>query len=337
LAYYLTNNVFPGTSRIEYAFIVGLSIGQALLVSPVAIVITRRWGTRTTLLVGVFLETASFIGSSFASQIWHLFLAQGICFGWGIGFIFVSSVGIIPQWFTTKRSLANGIGAAGSGLGGLIYSLAANAMIQHIGLPWAFRTLGIVSFVATFSAALVLKDRNKQVGTKMVAYDLKLFKRYEFWLLLGYGFFSMMGYVVLLYSIANYATAIGLTAKQGSIVGAVLNLGQGLGRPPIGYFSDSFGRINMAGVMTFFCGVLILVVWINAKTFGVSRIGFKAKGEELTLNQVLIFYALLGGTVAGTFWTTVAPVTAEVVGVANLPAALSITWIVLTFPTTCKS
>jgi hypothetical protein len=48
----------------------------------------------------------------------------------------------------------------------------------------------------------------------------------------------------------------------------------------------------------------------------------------------LIFYALIGGTVAGTFWPTVGPVTAEVTGLSELPAALSITWVNLVLPTT---
>ena len=48
----------------------------------------------------------------------------------------------------------------------------------------------------------------------------------------------------------------------------------------------------------------------------------------------MIFYSLIGGTVAGTYWATVAPVTAEVVGLRYLPAALSITWLNLVLPTT---
>jgi MFS family permease len=80
----------------------------------------------------------------------------------------------------------------------------------------------------------------------------------------------MLGYIVLLFSLPNYADYIGLTAKQGSIVGAILNLGQGLGRPPIGYFSDSVGRINIAAFMTFLSGFFSLVIWINAKSFGVG-------------------------------------------------------------------
>ena len=294
-------------------------MSQALLISPVATTVIRKCGTRTTLLIGVFFEAASFICASFSTRIWHLFLSQGLLFGWGSGFLFTGSIGILSQWFDRRRSLANGISASGSGFGGLTYNLATNAMIQNLGLPWAFRILAIISFVVNLICALLLKDRNKQVGAKVVGFDAKLFRRPEFYLMLGYGFFSMMGYTVLIYSIPNYARSVGMTVKQGSIVGAILNLGQGIGRPPIGYFSDTFGRINMAGATTFFSAVMVLLVWVNAKSFG-----------------VLIFYALVGGTVAGTFWTTVAPVMAEVIGLQDLPAGLSIMWIVLSFPTTCK-
>lgn len=49
----------------------------------------------------------------------------------------------------------------------------------------------------------------------------------EFLLMLGWGFFSMLGYIVLLFSLPNYARSIGLSAQQGSVIGALLNLGQG--------------------------------------------------------------------------------------------------------------
>lgn len=236
-----------------------------------------------------------------------------------MGFLFVGSVGIAAQWFTTHRSLANGISAAGSGLGGLVYSLSAQAMIKNIGLPWAFRILAVIAFVVNTICALLIKDRNKQIGSSQLSFDYRLFRRMEFLGLLAFGFLSMLGYVVLLFSLPNYARTIGLTAQQGSIVGAVLNLGQALGRPPIGYFSDNIGRLNMAASMTFLVGLFSLVIWMFAKTFG-----------------VLVFFALISGTVAGTYWAVCAPVTTEVIGIVDLPSALSITWLVLVLPTTCE-
>ncbi|CAI6249577.1 unnamed protein product [Periconia digitata] len=317
LAYYLANNHFPGATPLQYAFIGGLSISQALIVSPVATLTTRLFGTRVTLLIGVFFETLSFIAASFATEIWHLFLTQGVCFGWGMGFLFIGSVVITPQWFTTRRSLANGFAAAGSGAGGLVYSLAAQAMIRNMSLPWAFRILGIVACVVNTSCALLVKDRNKQIGSSQLSFDYNLFRKLPFLGLLLFGFLSMLGYVVLLFSLPNYARTVGMTASQGSIIGAVFNLGQALGRPPIGYWSDTFGRLNMAASMTGLCGVFVLLIWIFAKSFG-----------------VLIFFAIVGGCVAGTFWAVAGPVTTEIMGIVDLPAALSITWLVLALPTT---
>ena len=319
LAYYLANDYYTGATPLQFAFIGGLSISQALLVSPVATYVTRAFGTRYTLLTGVTLETLALISASFTHEIWQLFLSQGVCFGFGMGFLFVGSVGIVPQWFTKKRSLANGIGTAGSGLGGMMYSLATNAMIESLGVEWAFRILGILCCAVNVVCGIVTKDRNKAIGAKQLAFDYTLFRRGEYWLMLGWGFFSMMGYIVLLFSLPNYAVSIGLSSKQGSIIGALLNLGQGLGRPVVGIFSDSAGRINLAGLCTFIAGLFCFVIWIFAKSFG-----------------VLVFFAIIVGTVAGTFWTTIAPVGAEVVGLKELPSALSIVWLFLVIPTTCK-
>lgn len=193
-------------------------------------------------------------------------------------------------------------------------------MIQSLGVGWAFRILGILAFTVNLVCAILMKDRNKAIGSSQMAFNYGLFVRFEYWLLLGWGVLSMLGYVVLLFSLPSYATSIGLSPKQGSIVGALLNLGQGLGRPCVGMFSDAAGRVNVAGSLTVVAGLFCLVIWAFAKSFG-----------------VLVFFATIVGTVSGTFWTTIAPVTAEVVGLKELPSALSIVWLVLVLPTTCKS
>lgn len=317
LGYYLDNNVYPGGTALQFAFVGGLSISMAMLIAPVATAVVRKFGTRTCCFIGIFFETISFLGASFTKQVWQLLLSQGICFGWGMGFLFVASVNVPPQWFTTKRSLANAIAAAGSGFGGLVYALSTNTAIKTVGLGWAFRILAILAFSVNTICALLLRDRNIQVGSTHASFDYRLFKRFEFNMLQLWGFFSMLGYVVLLFSLPNYASSIGLTSHQGSVVNAVLQLGQMLGRPPIGYFSDTFGRINMAATMTFLGGLFSLVIWTNASSYG-----------------VLIFFALIGGGVAGTFWATIAPVAAEVCGLKVVPSALSLTWLILVLPTT---
>ncbi|CAG8958889.1 hypothetical protein HYFRA_00012886 [Hymenoscyphus fraxineus] len=317
LAHYLEANTFPGATPLHYAFVGGLSISMAFVLAPLATFTTRKFGTKTALFVGVTFEMIGLLGASWATEIWHLFLTQGLAFGFGLGFLFVSSVGIIPQWFVEKRSFANSIGAAGSGIGGLVYSLVANAIIQSLGLGWAFRILAIISCVVNVICVILIKDRNKHVGAIQIPFDITLLKRPQFLLVLAWGFFSMLGYIALLFSLPSYARSVGLSAKQGSILGAVLNLGQGIGRPTVGYFSDAFGRINMAGTCTFLAGLFCFVIWIFAKEFG-----------------VLVFFALIVGTMSGTFWATIGPVGAEVVGLQILPSALSLVWLALVLPCT---
>ncbi|CAI7665315.1 unnamed protein product [Penicillium pancosmium] len=317
LSYYLSHDVFPNTSALAYAFTGGLSISCALLVAPLATHLIHVLGTRFVLNLGVFFETLSLIGSSFATQKWHIFLSQGVCFGWGMGFLFVGSVGISPQWFHKRRSVAQGITAAGSGLGGLIYSLAVGAIIPRYGLGWAFRILGIISCVVNLVCGNLLRDRNKLVGSRFTAFHFPLLRRPEFLLFLGWGIFSMLGYVALLFSLANFSLSVGLTSHQGSIVSALLNLGQGLGRPFVGMFSDRLGRINIATFLSFVCGLFCLVIWVFADSMG-----------------VVCFFAVIVGTVSGTYWATVSPVLAEIIGLRDLPSGLSITWLTLVAPCT---
>lgn len=203
---------------------------MALLVAPLATNTTRWYNTRVTLGIGVALETVALITTGSAKQIWQLFLSQGVCFGFGMGFLFVGSVGLTPQWFSKRRSLANGVAAAGSGIGALTYSLATGRMLETLGFPWALRILGICCFAANTFAAIIVRDRNKQVGAVHAGFDFSLFKRWEFVLIQSWGFFFILGYVVVLFSLGNYAkSVVGLTQAKASVLIALLNLGQGLG------------------------------------------------------------------------------------------------------------
>lgn len=287
--------------------------------SPLVTLTTRRYTLRTSLVIGLLLETTALLGASFATQIWHLILSQGFCFGWGIGFLYLGSAGTVPQWFSSRRSLATGITSAGAGFGGLAYNLGTSALISRIGLSWTLRMLALCQFVVNGICIAGLRDRNKTVKPNQLAFDYRLFGKWHFLFLLGWGFFSELGYVVLFFSLPNYAVSIGLSSRQGAIAGALLNLGLGVGRPVVGYFSDSMGRINMSTAMTGLCGVLCLLLWTFAKSFG-----------------LLCLFALLVGTVCGTFWSTIVPVGAEIVGLKNLPSAMSIAFMMMTFPTTCK-
>jgi predicted MFS family arabinose efflux permease len=72
----------------------------------------------------------------------------------------------------------------------------------------------------------------------------------------------------------------------------------------------------MAGFTTALCSLLCFAVWMPAHTYG-----------------VLVLFAVLAGTVCGTFWGTVTAVTTEVVGLKRLPSTFGIICLMLVVPT----
>ncbi|KAF2088466.1 major facilitator superfamily protein [Saccharata proteae CBS 121410] len=317
LAHYLTFAVYANASALDYAFIGGLQFGIAVgLASPIT-VITRYHGMHLPMCVGVVVQTAGYVLASFTRTIWQLYLTQGVLVGLGLGTLYIPSIAITSQWFDRRRSLANGITSAGSGIGGLIFSFATQAMINNISLPWALRIIGIVSGVMNVAATALIRSRNEVIRPTMSGFDSKLLKRQSVVLLLAWAFVSMLGYMALLYSLSDYAKSIGLSDSKAAAVTAFLNLGTAVGRPLIGLMSDRFGRIEVAGLSTFACAVFIFAIWIPSNSYG-----------------VIILFALLSGAILGVFWMTISPLCVEVAGLKDLNSLLALSWGTVILPVT---
>ncbi|KAF4632923.1 hypothetical protein G7Y89_g5212 [Cudoniella acicularis] len=292
-----------------------LQFSLSMLVAPFVTILTRRLGTKPPMLLGICIQTGGFIFASFATQLWELYLSQGVLLGIGLGITYVPSAPILSQWFSKRRSLAVGISSAGSGVGGILFSFASKALISNISLAWAFRVTALIVGVMNLLSVLLLRDRNGAVKTKYVGFDTKLFFRCDVLLMLGWAFMSMLGYITLLYSLPDYANSLALSTGQAATISALLNLGIAVGRPIIGLMSDQLGRTEVAATATFLCGLICFAIWIPTNTYG-----------------VLIIFAVLSGALVGVFWMTIAPIATEIVGLAELPSLLSITWLVIVLP-----
>ncbi len=208
---------------------------MAMLVASFVTVLTRKFGKRLPMICGIIMQAGGFISASFAKRIWQPYLSQGILIGFGVGFIFIPSISILSQWFSKKCSLANGISSAGSGVGGVIFSLATGAMIKHVGLGWSLRMTGIVTFVTNSTATLLLRDRNFIVQPPQLGFDTSLLRQYKVQLLLGWAFTSMLGYITLLYSLADFVVSIRLSQSQATYIVAFLIWEQRLVDPSLGF------------------------------------------------------------------------------------------------------
>jgi predicted MFS family arabinose efflux permease len=256
-----------------------------MLIAPIVTILTRKFGTHTIMFVGMVLQCSGFISASFATRIWQLHISQGVLIGLGIGFLYIPALPILSQWFVGRRSLANGISAAGSGVGGAAFTWGTEAIIQRWNINSALRITGLIALIAQFVAIAVIRDRNHAIKPSQLGFDTKLLQRYEVILLLAWAFTSMLGYVVLLFSMSDFALSIGLSRAQATDIIGLLNVGTAVGRPIIGIFSDRWSRIDTAGVLTMVCGLSCFAFWMPATSYGLT-----------------VFFAILCGAIVGVFW-----------------------------------
>jgi MFS family permease len=285
LSHYLAEDMFPDASTWDYAFIGGFNFSIAMLIAPFVTILTRKFGTHKTMIAGVVFESGGFLAASFATRIWQLHISQGVLIGCGIGFLYIPSLPVLSQWFVRRRSLANGVSAAGSGVGGAAFAWGTEAIIQRFSIGWALRITGILALTANIAAITVIRDRNHIIRPTQLGFDTKLLQRYEVILLLAWAFISMLGYIILLFSLADFALSIGLTRAQATDVIGLLNVGTAVGRPIIGILSDRWSRIDTAGALTLLCGLSCFAFWLPATTFALT-----------------VFFSIICGAIVGVFW-----------------------------------
>ncbi|KAK0387606.1 hypothetical protein NLU13_3852 [Sarocladium strictum] len=114
---------------------------------------------RHLLASGTVLVPLGFMMTSICETYWQTMLAQGVLQGLGMACLYVASVAILPQYFSSSISLANGVAAVGAGVGGVVYPIVFNQAVQSIGFGWANRILGFLSLACLAFSLAVMRPR----------------------------------------------------------------------------------------------------------------------------------------------------------------------------------
>ncbi|GAC96670.1 major facilitator super [Pseudozyma hubeiensis SY62] len=333
-SYYLQNDYFTGATPMRYAYVGGLSVASCMLVAPFVNLLWRSTGWfKTPLILGAVLVSMGQIGAGLCKTYVQLLFTQGFVFGVGLGLTMIPTQPLLSQWFRRKLSYAQGLSAAGSGLGGLVLANTTRYLIQEKSLEYALICNGIVSLVVLIPCITLMKSTEPQ-SMRFLPARFRSAKAFELsptaakirknplelkWLIhpgyafiLLFGIFSMIGYFVAIYTLAAYATSgLGLTQKQASTLQSILAAGQMIGRPLCGLLLDLIGRHPCTIMIQTLAGLTCFAFWLPARSFG-----------------LLVVFAITQGLLGGTVWSSVAPLSAEVVGIRDLPSALAVFWLV---------
>jgi MFS transporter, MCT family, solute carrier family 16 (monocarboxylic acid transporters), member 3 len=115
--------------------------------------------TRLTIIVGASMTVLGTLLTSFATEYWQIFLAQGLMTGFGLGLMFMPAVTAVNSYFTTKRSFALAVSATGTGMGSVVFPSVIQYLIPRFGFAWAVRCQALVALVMVIIALLLLRPR----------------------------------------------------------------------------------------------------------------------------------------------------------------------------------
>ena len=317
LDYYVRTNRFPGATMEDFALIGGLCIGLRFMLISVANTLIRRFHYRIVMSFGACLVIIGFCTASIAKTITQLIMLQGFLLSIGFALTSGPTFVMIPSWFLKKRSVAQGIGAAGVGLAGVVFSKPVQHMIQKDNSPvWALRMLGITCGIVLFISIILVRTRRPlQVKSDSLLNTIWYnFTRWDIlfqvpmFCIIFWNFLFSLSFSILLFSFSSYSTAIGLTTSQGAMATLVESIAQTVGRPILGLLSDRFGRANTTIFVCTLLGILCMAWWIFVKSY-----------------PNLIVFGFVAGFLMGINWVNFSPLSADVVGGGDdLLAAISL-------------
>ncbi|VDC02725.1 unnamed protein product [Peniophora sp. CBMAI 1063] len=264
-----------------------------------------RWiGTRNAALVSVaFLALGQILSSFSTKNVGGLFVTNGVCTGFGVSLAFMACSALPAQYFLRRRGLANGFVYAGGGIGGAVWSVSLDKMIAKIGIPWAFRVLGLIALALCIPAAMLLRERTRRASPSL---ELRLFADWKFALLFlgcAIGTFPLL---VPAFFLPGYASTLGASSFLASLLLAVFNLSSAVGRIGFGVLCDRIGPVTSLASALALSAISMLAIWPASKSLA-----------------PFVVFVVLNGAGNGGFFSTVPSVVGHVYGSQRVTNALA--------------
>jgi MFS family permease len=271
------------------AYTIRCLVGAALVV-PVGY-LADRYGPRRVLLPSFILVGAGMMAIAYVTTLWQFYLVQGLGIGVGLAGPFVCIMSTVAKWHKTRRGLALGIAAAGSGLSSILFPPVATKLIEAVDWQFAILILGILVLVIGVSASFFIKDPPNEIkrplpGKTSISHapftiwdSLLQFPRSPAFLaiIILYAFVGLAGNV-LMNHLVNYATDIGLTALVAAGMMSAIGIASTSGRFFMGTISDKIGSRRDAAICCFLMAVAFILLiskadglmWVAAVLFGIG-------------------------------------------------------------------
>jgi MFS family permease len=266
---YYENGPLKDYTSSQISWIPSLQIFFMSFLGPILGRIYDRYGLRLLVGVGSFMHVFGLMMASLSTKYYQLLLSQGVCSAIGVAAVFMCAITTISEWFTKRRGLAFGVMATGSSVGGVVFPIMMSNMIRTVGYGWAMRTAAFLILVLLIIANLTLKSRRVRVQTKLPRQSLvQPFRELTFVTLCLGLFLVPFGLYAPITYIPTVAIGAGMSQQMAQYLVAIYNGASLFGRLGSGWISDKLGKYNTFVASCYMSGILIIAMWIPAKSTG---------------------------------------------------------------------
>ena len=222
---------------------------------------------RSLVASGSSLTVLGMMTTSVASSYYQIFLAQGVCVGLGMGFIYVPILGEVSMQFSKKkRPIALGLCSTGACVGGIILPIMVRQLIPSIGFAWTVRAVAFVNLACGLIIFAIVCRRPNKAYTSRNTFDLMAFREVPFTLYTLAMFLIFLPYYVPLTYIPLFAqTALGASDDIAGYILAITNAASLLGRTVRYILGSKITPIRVFILWTI-AGAIVLFGWIGVTT-----------------------------------------------------------------------
>ncbi|KAK7509878.1 major facilitator superfamily domain-containing protein [Phyllosticta citriasiana] len=264
---YYQTHMLKNYSSSTVSWIPSLEVFMMFFGGPFIGKLYDNHGPRGILFFGSLLHVFGIMMTSLCKEYYQFILAQGICSPIGTSMIFYAGMSSLTTWFFRKRALAFGVMAAGSSIGGIVFPIMTDHLVDSIGFGWAMRVSAFLMLGLLIIANLTVKSRIPPMKKPFQPVEFLLpFTEPTFVLLTVGAFLFFMGMFIPINYLIVQATAEGMSTRLAAYIIPILNALSLFGRVLPGYVGDKVGRFNVMIVLCLATGVLDLALWIPASS-----------------------------------------------------------------------
>lgn len=225
--------------------------------------------------------------TSLCTEFYQFLLAQGVLLGISMSLVTWPSLALVGQYIKRKRAFAMGIVLGGSSLGGIIWPIAINQLLQrpNIGFGWTMRIVGFIMIPLLVFSCVVCKsppapppvpteggscgktasqETSQEVLSATRKEEMKaLFKKPALQLTCASMFFIYLAMFSPFFYTTSYATKMGFSTELSFYTVSIVNGASFFGRVLPGMVADKYGKFNCCILAAILAGIVALC-WTKA-------------------------------------------------------------------------